>query len=119
VVQTFMQRAIDEKRRAEAGRDAAAQAFAALSSQARWDLCRIGHVYEGHAQFREAQRFYRACFLAEGDARKDILRTLVQMDIECADWMSAREDLAMLERLDRSLYEEVLRSIEYFLPTDG
>ena len=119
VVQSFMQRTIDEKRRAEAGREEAAKEFAALSSQARWDLCRVGRVYESHAQYREAQRFYRACFLAEGEARKDILRTLVQMDIECADWMSARADLAQLERLDRTLYEEVLRSVEYFLPTDG
>lgn len=118
-VQSFMQRAIDEKRRTEAGREEAAKEFAALSSQARWDLCRVGRIYESHAQVREAQRFYRACFLAEGEARKDILRALVQMDIECADWMSAREDLAQIERLDRTLYEEVLRSVEYFLPADG
>jgi hypothetical protein len=118
-VESTLQRAIIDRRKEEEGVKKAAEDAAAVPSDQRWDLCRIGRVYEQAAQHREAQRLFRACVQAGTGDRESAVRSLVQADIECADWPAARRDLQLLDA-DKSTQAAQMRQIyEMQIPTDG
>jgi TolB-like protein len=115
----LMDQAIQRKRRVEAGRDAVAAELAQITGEARWDLCRFGRAYRNHEQHPEAQRFLRACLEAGAHDPKEALRSLIQEDLECADWARARKDIGELEKLDPAAFRSYKSSYEMQLPADG
>jgi hypothetical protein len=118
-VESIVQRAINDRRKEEEGVKKAADEAAALSTRQRWDLCRVGRVYEQFSQHHEAQRLFRACLQAGGVDRPETIRALVQADIECGDWPAARRDLQLLEA-DKGEHAGQLRhNLESQIPTDG
>jgi TolB-like protein len=117
-VESMMQRAIDEKRKVEEGKDGVSPDVAKLRSEDRWDLCRLAGVYERHAQYPEARRLLRACLTVDPSAKKSAWSTLVRLDIDCADWPAARKDLADLEREDPAGFKIHRTGFEYQVPAD-
>ena len=113
-----MQTAIADKRREEAGKSEVKPALAKMSSRDRWDLCRVARVYRAHAQDREAQRLFRACWKIGLAAPADVLRELIQVDVQRGDWTHARQDLDALEKSghDDANYRH---SLELMVPADG
>jgi TolB-like protein len=117
-VETLMRRTIDDKRKVDEGKEQVYPALTKLRSDDRWDLCRIATVYEQHAQFPEARRLVRACIAVDPGAKKSAYVTLVRLDIACADWPAARQDLASLEREDPPAYKIHRSGYEFQVPID-
>jgi TolB-like protein len=120
-VKMQMQSVIDGRRRAEEKRAALPAELAKLTSEHRWDLCRVADVYRAATMHREAQRLLRACLEVGKSAtpRKYVLQQLLHEDIECADWPAARRDLPALEQEDKDLYRSMKSYYDNSVPSDG
>lgn len=115
-----LERIIKDRREAEAGKAKLPQELAALSTEQRWNLCRIAVVYRSAHQLREAQRLYRACSEAGGsEPRGNALHSLVYVDIQLGDWTALRRDMEALEKEDRALYQSALSTVQSVVPADG
>jgi TolB-like protein len=117
-VKSLMDVVIREKREAEEGKEKAKRSLADMSSEDRWNLCRVANQYQWAHQYREAQRLYHACFVV-GGVDKGSLPMLIQADFMLGDWASARRDLAELEKADPDLYRTTKMGYEMQLPSDA
>ena len=118
-VEMMMESVISTRRKEEEGKPKAAAELAKLSSQERWDLCRVARVYRYNQQVHEAQRLFRACLEVGSHNRLDTLRDLVSTDVECADWPSARRDLSEMDKLGDKDTAGFKRAMEFSIPVDG
>jgi TolB-like protein len=120
-VKQQMQSVIDARRTAEEKRAALPAELAKLTSEQRWDLCRVADVYRAAMMHREAQRLLRACLEVgkSATAKKYVLQELLREDIECADWPAARRDLPALEQEDKDFYRSMKGYYDNAIPNDG
>jgi hypothetical protein len=119
-VQSMMNGNIEYKRKAEEGRKKADEELAKLGNVNRWDLCWIGQIYAQHGQNAEAQRLYRGCAAVGTRPKWQAYIQLVQIDVELADWASARRDLKLLGEVGGMEHYSTYRdAMETMIPTDG
>jgi len=119
-VKVQMDVAIRQKREEEERRAELPKAIADIPPRLKWDLCHVASIYRSkHAQ-TEAQRLYRACLqVGHSSMRKtDTLKSLIWIDLDLADWQSARRDLAALEKEDPVEYRREKMTVEQAIPTD-
>ena len=109
---------IREKHEVEAGREKVKQELARLSSDQRWNLCRVATEYTFAHQYPEAQRLFHACF-AVGGVDKNALPQLIQVDVAIGDWAAARKDLGELEKADPEMYRTMKAGYEIAIPSDA
>jgi TolB-like protein len=117
VVESQMQQSIDKKRQMEDGKAKAADELGKLNSRERWDLCRLAQIYDRAAQFKEAQRLYRACIEAGVNRAPYIYSALVRVETELADWAAAKRDLAAMDKLGPEA-QRLRSSLEFSVPSD-
>ncbi|MFO0574692.1 MAG: CsgG/HfaB family protein [Polyangia bacterium] len=119
-IQSFMRSAIDRKRAIEQGRAQAVTDVASISSDARWDLCLVGRLYQRHLQYAEALRLQRACIEVGTDdkSRAEALNNIYSAHIELGDFAAAQKVLAQLEPLNPELARSQQALFEQIAPTD-
>ena len=108
---------IREKHEVEQGKEKVKEEVARLSSDQRWNLCRVATEYAFAHQYREAQRLFHACF-AVGGVDKHALPQLIQTDVALGDWAAARKDLGELEKADPEMYRNMKVGYEMSIPSD-
>jgi hypothetical protein len=114
---TTMDFIIREKHEVEQGKEKIKKEMADMSSDQRWNLCRVATQYGFAHQYPEAQRLYHACFSING-VDKHSLPQLIQIDVALGDWPAARKDLAELEKSDPEMYRNMKVGYEMQIPTD-
>jgi TolB-like protein len=118
-VKAWMADAIERKRKVDTGKAAAAAELAKLDPAERNDPCATADVNREHAQYIEAQKLYRACLKAGKRQRHATLLWLIQVELELADWPSARAHLTELAAEKWDGYAGYRQGIEAMLPDDG
>lgn len=113
----IMDSIIRDKREAEEGKQKIAAELQRLSSEQRWNLCRVATEYTFAHQYAEAQRLFHACF-AVGGVDKNALPQLIQVDVALGDWAAAKRDLGLLEKADPNLYRTMKAGYEMAIPSD-
>ena len=108
---------IREKHEVEKGKEKVKEELARMSSEQRWNLCRVATEYAFAHQYREAQRLFHACF-AVGGVDKHALPQLIQADVALGDWAAARKDLGELEKADPEMYRTMKVGYEMSIPSD-
>ncbi len=116
-VKSTMDMVIREKHEVVEGKDKVKQEMARLSSEQRWNLCRVATEYAFAHQYVEAQRLFHACF-AVGGVDKHALPQLIQIDVQLGDWAAARKDLGELEKSDPEMYRTMKVGYEMAIPSD-
>ena len=119
-IQAFMRSAIDRKRAIEQGRALATADVASISSDARWDLCLVGRLYQRHLQYAEALRLLRACIeVGTSDKnRAEALSQIYSAHIELGEFAEAQKALAQLEALSPETARSQQALFEQIAPTD-
>jgi hypothetical protein len=118
-VKAWMADAIEHKRKVDSGKAAAATELAKLDPAERANPCATGDVNREHAQYLEAQKLYRSCLKAGTRQRQATLLWLIQIELELADWTSARAHLSELAAEKWDGYAGYRQGIEAMLPEDG
>lgn len=113
----LMETIIREKHEVVEGKEKVKEEVARLSSDQRWNLCRVATDYAFAHQYREAQRLFHACF-AVGGVDKHALPQLIQTDVALGDWAAARKDLGELEKADPEMYRNMKVAYEMSIPSD-
>jgi TolB-like protein len=116
-VKMMMDNIIREKREVEQGKEKVKKEMAELSSEQRWNLCRVATTYSYAHQYHEAQRLFRACF-AVGGVDKHALPQLLSVDLALGDWAAMKKDLAELEKADPEMYRSMKAAYEMSIPSD-
>jgi TolB-like protein len=116
-IKSMMDFIIREKREAEEGKAKVAAQLGRLSSEQKWNLCRVATEYSFAHQYAEAQRLFNACF-AVGGVDKHALPQLIQADVALGDWAAARRDLDRLEKADPDMYRNMKVGYEMAIPSD-
>jgi TolB-like protein len=116
-IKSMMDFIIREKREVEEGKAKIAAEVQRLSSDQKWNLCRIATEYTFAHQYPEAQRLFNACF-AVGGVDKHALPQLIQVDVALGDWAAARRDLDRLEKADPDMYRTMKAGYEMAIPSD-
>jgi hypothetical protein len=108
---------IREKHEVEVGREKIKEELARMSSEQRWNLCRVATEYGFAHQYPEAQRLFRACFAVNG-VDKSALPQLIQIELQLGDWAAMKKDLVELEKSDPEMYRNMKVGYEMQIPAD-
>lgn len=119
-IQTHMRTAIEQKRAMEEGKAKAAAEVAALSPEARWDLCLVGQLYHRNGQNAEGQRLLRTC-LELGPSDRDRIQALSNLftaSMALADYRGARLVIEQLTSINPDLARPLQFAFDNSAPTD-
>lgn len=117
-VQATLSRLLEERLEAERRRPTAEGSVRALSSELRWDLCRLGQVYAGAKRAREAERLFSACLETGAGDPAVALTGLAEGAMDTGRWGEARRHLSRLERDFPESYARLQGAFEARLPAD-
>jgi len=118
---SVLEQVIQQKRKAEEGRDKVKPKLDELYHERKWDLCAVGDVYKYQNQYTEALRLYRACVEVGAERKGLALYSLAYMQIELGDFVGARKSISELEKLDQPADKEWVanaKSFQFMMPAD-